>query len=149
MKRALILLAALAMVMAAGAAKAEQSAYVPAYSHIYYGDKPSKILLTTTLSIRNTDPDRNMKVNKVEYRSDKGKVLKTFVNVPVTIQPLASVRYVVPETDEAGGSGASFSVTWSADKNLNPPVIQAVMIGATANQGISFVCEAVPMPTLK
>lgn len=149
MKRALILIAALAMLTAAGAAKAEQSAYVPAYSHIYYGDKPSKILLTTTLSIRNTDPYKTLKLQKVEYRSDQGKVLKNFVMMPMTIQPLSAVRFVVPETDTKGGSGASFIITWSADAKLNKPVIQAVMIGATANQGISFVCDAVPMRRLK
>ena len=149
MKRAMILIAAIAMTLAATAAMAKQSVYVPAYSHIYYGDKPSKILLTTTLSIRNTDPARTMKLEKVEYRSDQGKMLKNFVKVPVTIQPLAAVRFVVPETDIKGGSGASFIVTWTADAQLNEPVIQAVMIGATANQGISFVCDAVSIKELK
>ncbi len=149
MKRVMILIAAIAMALAATAAMAEQSVYVPAYSHIYYGDKPSKILLTTTLSIRNTDPAKNLTLHKVEYRNGQGKLLKNFTKDPVLIQPFAAVRFVVPENDTEGGSGASFIVIWSAAGKLNKPVIQAVMIGATANQGISFICDAVAIPQLK
>ena len=33
-----------------------QAVYVPAYSHIYIGDREHPFYLTVTLSIRNTDP---------------------------------------------------------------------------------------------
>ncbi|MBU2627056.1 MAG: DUF3124 domain-containing protein, partial [Proteobacteria bacterium] len=35
-----------------------QTIYVPAYSHIYIGDRERPFLLTVTLSIRNIDPKK-------------------------------------------------------------------------------------------
>ena len=37
------------------------------------------------------------------------------------------------------GEGANFIVRWQADKMINVPIIECVMIGATGGQGISFV----------
>jgi len=37
-----------------------QTIYVPAYSHIYSGNREQPFLLTVTLSIRNIDPKHQM-----------------------------------------------------------------------------------------
>lgn len=149
MKKTLSALVCAIIILAAGQAMAEQSSgqtiYVPAYSHIYYGDKPNKFLLTTTLSIRNTDPARPLTVLKAEYRDSDGKVLRSFVDAPQVLGPLAATRFVVAESDKDGGSGACFIVHWQAAEKINPPVVQAVMIGAAANQGISFIGEGRPI----
>ncbi len=42
------------------------------------------------------------------------------------------------ESDLRGGSGANFIVKWKADVPANRPIIEAVMIGARGQQGISF-----------
>ena len=39
-----------------------QSIYVPAYSHIYSGNKERPFLLTVTLSIRNVNPKHSIKI---------------------------------------------------------------------------------------
>ncbi|MFZ5563764.1 MAG: DUF3124 domain-containing protein, partial [Thermodesulfobacteriota bacterium] len=57
---------------------------------------------------------------------------------PVTLKPLESLRYVVPERDTSGGSGANFIVEWKADKPVNPPIVESIMIGTQVQQGISF-----------
>ena len=39
-----------------------QAIYVPAYSHIYCGDRERPFLLAVTVSIRNTDPNQPIKI---------------------------------------------------------------------------------------
>jgi hypothetical protein len=52
---------------------------------------------------------------------------------------MASTRYILTESDIAGGSGANFLVKWASKTNVNPPLIEGVMIGTRSGQGISFV----------
>jgi len=57
---------------------------------------------------------------------------------PKQLKPLVSKRYIIPEGDKTGGSGANFIVVWKSDQKVNPPIIEAVMIGTHSGQGISF-----------
>jgi hypothetical protein len=115
-----------------------QLVYAPVYSHIYIGDRERQFMLAVTLSIRNTDPDDNIVITRVTYFNSKGKVLEEYLKDPVTLEGMSATRYVVHESDKAGGSGASFLVEWEASKAVNPPIIETVMIGAKTQQGISF-----------
>ena len=115
-----------------------QTVYTPAYSHIYAGNREIPILLTITISIRNIDLENSLTVDSVDYYETQGKLLERFVTAPVVLGPLQSMRFVIPEQDKAGGSGANFIVRWAADKPINAPIIEAVMIGAERQQGISF-----------
>lgn len=118
-----------------------QTVYVPLYSHIYaeerFKDKPFN--LTATLSIRNTDPKNGLRLTTVDYYDSSGKRLRSFLNEPVIIQPLGSTRYVIPESDTSGGSGAKFLVFWQSEKGITAPIIESIMIGTQLQQGISFV----------
>jgi len=118
-----------------------QSIYVPLYSQIYaddrYKDKP--FALTSTLSIRNTDPDTSFMLESVDYYDSHGKKLRSYIDRPVQIGPLASVRYTVPESNNKGGSGAKFLVRWHAEKPVSEPIVESVMIGTQMQQGISFI----------
>jgi hypothetical protein len=122
---------------------AGQLVYVPAYSHIYYGDREKQFLLTITLSIRNTDPARTITISKVDYYDSDGKPVRSYLQKPLSLKPLASTRFIVPESDHRGGSGASFIVQWQADAKVNPPLLEGVMIGASGQQGISFTSRGV------
>lgn len=115
-----------------------QTIYVPAYSHIYGGDHERPVLLTVTLSVRNTDPHHPIRITAVDYYATQGTLLKSFLGTPLVLKPLESVRYVVPEKDKAGGSGANFMVSWKSDAPVNPPIVESVMIGTQSQQGISF-----------
>ncbi|MFH1984170.1 MAG: DUF3124 domain-containing protein [Pseudomonadota bacterium] len=115
-----------------------QTVYVPAYSHIYVGSKEQPFLLTVTLSIRNVDLRRSLLVSAVDYYETQGTLIKKYLDKPITLGPLESVRYVVPQRDKAGGSGANFIVEWTSKTAVNPPLIETVMIGAESQQGISF-----------
>lgn len=115
-----------------------QTIYVPAYSHIYSGDREKQFLLTVTLSIRNIDPKHQIKITAVDYYESQGKLLKKYLDKPVTPKPLESLRYIVPQSDKTGGSGANFMVEWKSDKFVNPPIVESIMIGTQSQQGISF-----------
>jgi len=115
-----------------------QTVYVPAYSHIYSGNRESPFLLTVTLSIRNIDPKHQVEITVVDYYETQGKRLKKYLDEPRIINPLESLRYVIPESDKSGGSGANFIVEWKSGKSVNPPIVECVMIGTQTQQGVSF-----------
>jgi len=126
-----------------------QTIYVPAYSHIYSGNKETPFLLTVTLSIRNIDPKHQIKITVVDYYETQGKLLKKYLEKPVILNPLESLRYVIPERDKAGGSGANFIVEWISDKFVNPPIVESIMIGTQSQQGISFTSRGKTIITHK
>ena len=99
-----------------------QTVYVPVYSHIYPGDQEHPFYLAVTLSIRNVDPNRPITVMSVDYYDSEGKLLKSYLEHPVAMSALSSRRYIVKESDKAGGSGASFLVRWIAEGEVNVPV---------------------------
>jgi len=115
-----------------------QTIYVPVYSHIYSGNKEKPFLLTVTLSIRNIDPKHQIKITIVDYFETQGKRLKKHLDKPVILNPLESLRYIIPERDKSGGSGANFIVEWESDKFVNPPIVESIMIGTQRQQGVSF-----------
>ena len=115
-----------------------QIVYVPAYSHIYSGDREHALLLTVTVSIRNVDLKHPITITKVAYYETQGKFLRDYMDKPAELKPLESTRFIVPQRDKAGGSGANFIVEWHADEKVNAPIIESVMIGAQNQQGISF-----------
>ena len=115
-----------------------QRMYVPAYSHIYSGSKARPFLLTVTLSIRNIDPMHSIKISMVDYYGTQGKLIQKYIDKPTVLKPLESLRYIIPEKDKGGGSGANFIVEWHSDKPVNRPIIESIMIGTQSAQGISF-----------
>lgn len=119
-----------------------QTLYVPVYSHIYGGNRELPILLTATLSIRNVDVRHSVTITTVDYYGTRGEMIRKFLEQPVVLRPLESTRFVIPQKDKSGGSGANFLVEWQAAQAVNPLLVEAVMIGAEGQQGISFTSRA-------
>jgi hypothetical protein len=142
-KACIVLLVAVLVGLFPGAALAElstgQMVYAPVYSHIYSGDRERPLFLAVTLSIRNTDPRHPITVVGVDYHDSDGKRLKGYLESPVTLSPAQSTRYVVKYSDKSGGSGANFYVTWKAERPVNAPIIESIMIGTQNQLGISFI----------
>lgn len=116
-----------------------QTVYVPAYSNVFSGPKALPFNLATILSIRNTDPATALNVTRIDYYDTNGKRVRSYLNKPVTLNPLATTYVYLEEKDTAGGFGASFIVEWDAGRVMNSPIIECLMIGASSGQGISFV----------
>lgn len=147
MKKTLTVLIVLAFVLQAAYAEVKkykrQTVYVPAYSHIYVGNKVQPFDLAITLSVRNTNPDKEISVDVVDYYDSEGKLVKAFLKEPHILKPFATERYLIAESDREGGSGANFIVKWHSAQDVNAPVIEAVMIGTRSSQGISFSSRGV------
>ncbi|MCA9215919.1 MAG: DUF3124 domain-containing protein [Planctomycetales bacterium] len=114
-----------------------QVVYVPAYSHVYHGEgKP--YLLTITLSVRNTSMESDIVVKSVRYFDTKGKEVKSYLAKPVLLPALGTTEVLIDREDASGGSGANFLVEWYANQPVTEPIIEAVMIDTSSQQGISF-----------
>lgn len=138
----LLLLAPLPGLCGGPALSSGQLLYVPVYSHIYTGDKERPFNLAVTLSIRNTDTKGTLRLTAVDYYDTEGMLVRSYLDAPRELGPLASIRYVVAERDVKGGSGANFIVRWESAAPVNAPVVESVMIGAQSGQGISFTSQA-------
>lgn len=117
--------------------------YVPVYSDIYSQGKHLRFLLTSTLSIRNPSYTDTIVVNKIEYFDTRGNMVRAFIDHPIYVLPMATVEYVIDESDKSGGSGANFIVMWSAKNEYVKTVIQSVMISVSGQQGVAFSTDGV------
>ncbi len=115
-----------------------QVVYVPAYSHIYIGNAERPFFLTVTLSIRNVNRKRPVTITLVDYYETQGELVRKYIDKPVILKPLESLRYVIPEKNKEGGSGANFIVEWYSETPVNAPIIETIMISARSQQGMSF-----------
>jgi hypothetical protein len=116
--------------------------YVPAYSHIYW-EEGRGVLLSVTLSIRNTSPDDEVVVTFGGYYDTEGQIL-TEEDKPTVLEPLQTATHLVKASDERGGAGANFIVRAGSSKPQAPKLLaEAIMIGKTASGTIAFARSGV------
>lgn len=122
-----------------GAAKkvCGQVLYLPIYSNIPYFKQDIKFNLSAFVAIHNTDFNNKMKITKVLFFDNNGKLVSNYLKKDSILQPLGATNFFVPEKDE-NGTGANFIVEWYSDTLINEPLIESVMIGLSSGQGVSF-----------
>ncbi|MGE5548767.1 MAG: DUF3124 domain-containing protein [Solirubrobacterales bacterium] len=155
MRMLLALIIALFAALPAIAAEPEpasrgQTVYVPVYSHIWHGNldakgRPQELLLSSMLSIRNTDADDGLTIKSVRYYDSDGKLLREYMQTPKRLGPMASADTFVEHKDSAGGTGANFIVEWTADKPINPPVIETVNAYFFGPHSLAFTSPGKPI----
>jgi len=124
-----------------------QTLYLPIYSHIWHGEvdskgKPAKTLLSVLVSVRNTDPARAIRLTSAQYYDTDGKRIKEYVATPRSIPPMGTYELYVPTSDDSGGSGANFILSWKAEGNASAPIIEAVHANLPAGRAIVFITSA-------
>ena len=117
-----------------------ETVYVSIYSNLYIGTVKEKFQLSSLLSLRNTDPGYAITIIQADYYDTNGRKLESYINRPVKLDPLASRFYFVKPEDARGGEGANFLVKWKAERAVNQPVIEAVMLNVYNRQGVVFRC---------
>lgn len=122
-----------------------QVVYVPAYSHVFTGPRSNPYNLAITLVVRNTDPANRIMVTNIDYHDHNGKLVRSYPVPHQGVAPLATTHVHLEEQDTSGGFAPKFVVRWTAHRPVIRPVIEAVMIGATSGQGISFVSPSKPL----
>lgn len=158
MRSALMAALFCAAALAAPAAWAEQPAplskgqtlYVPVYSHISHGNldsrgKPSELLLSSMLSLRNTDLAGSVTITSARYYDTDGKMLREYLPKPLVLGPMGSAELFVEHRDKTGGSGANFVVEWKSDKPVNPPLVEVVNAYFFGTQSVAFTSPGRPI----
>jgi hypothetical protein len=112
--------------------------YVPIYSNIFTGPRKIAYQLAATLIVRNTDLTHTITVTAVDYYDSEGKLLRSYISEPLKIGPIGGTYYYLDETDKEGGGGANFVVRWQADRKVNKPIIEGIMVGGQSGRGISY-----------
>jgi hypothetical protein len=118
-----------------------QTIYVPAYSEVFFGSTNQTMDLTVTLAIHNTDLDTPIIVQSVRYFDTDGALVQDYVADPVELDPLATIGFVIPDSDTTGGWGANFIVEWGAEQAVYEPIIEALMVSSQGTHGISMISE--------
>lgn len=116
-----------------------QTVFVPAYSEIFSGTADRTTRLTVTLAIHNTDAEHPIIIESVAFYNTEGQLVRNFVEEPLVLNPLATTGFVVEDADNSGGFGANFVVNWIAETLVFEPVVEAIMINTSNQQGLSFI----------
>lgn len=115
--------------------------FVPVYSSIYHQSNRT-FDLTATLSIHNTDMNSQITLVKVDYFGTDGNLVKNFIYADLVLNPLQSKQFIIQESDKSGGTAAKFVIQWISSNKVIKPIVEAVMISTTSQQGISFKTES-------
>ena len=128
-----------------------QHLYLPIYSHIWHGEtndkgQPMKTLVSVSVSIRNTDPAKAIRITSAQYFDTDGKMLREYLPSPKTIGPMGTYEIFVPRSDDTGGSGANFVIVWKADAPASPPIVEGLHANFPVGRSIAFTTAARPIP---
>ncbi|MBU1237498.1 MAG: DUF3124 domain-containing protein [Gammaproteobacteria bacterium] len=126
-----------------------QALYLPIQSRLLYGDvangKPSEVLLSAQVSIRNTDPGVALEVGSARFHDADGKLVRNLLRRPLRIPPLGSHDLFLPRTEAAKAAGGNIIVEWSAERPINPPRVEALHSDIRSGHTLFFVTTAHPI----
>jgi len=117
-----------------------QVLYLPVYSNIPNPEMGEKYDMSAFLAIHNTDFNNIIKIIKVLFFDNDGKLVSSFLKNDTILNPLGAVNYYIPSSDQSG-TGANFIVEWTADSLVTEPLIESVMVGFKRQQGVSFISQ--------
>ena len=114
-----------------------QTIYVPAYSEMYIA-RDRTLDLAVTLTVHNTDFDHPIILTSVRYYDTQGQLLREYLAEPRQLAPLAATDFFVDANEQSGGLGTNFIVEWVAEQPVFEPIVEAIMLNTSNNQGISL-----------
>jgi hypothetical protein len=108
--------------------------------------QPMKTLVSVSVSIRNTDPVKPIRIHSAQYYDTDGKKLREYLTSPKTIGPMGTYELFVPRSDDTGGSGANFVIAWKSDTPASPPIVEGFHANLPVGRSIAFTTSARPLP---
>jgi len=120
-----------------------QTVYIPSYANVISGPPIYMVVpLRANLVIHNTDQAQTITIDRIDEYNTEGQKVGSYLTAPVILNPLGAMRVVVKESKkEAEGLGANFIIQWHADKKVNEPIIECLIIGSLGAQGFSFTTQ--------
>lgn len=116
--------------------------YLAVNPSIYDQSNTGLINLTTTVSLRNLDQNREVLLKSIDLYNTDGQIERSYLDNPILMAPLETLQLIIVHEDNTGGTGANFIFDWSTQTLGVEPQFDAVMI-STYGQGISFQFEGV------
>ncbi len=117
-----------------------QIVYVPAYSSVYHLEGRTYDL-AVTLSVHNVSLEHPIQLVRVYYYDTDGNQVRKYLDQPAVLRPLQTMQFLVKQSDISGGTGAKFIVQWISKAPVVSPIVEAVMICTSSQQGLSFSCQ--------
>jgi hypothetical protein len=118
-----------------------QLLYLPVYSNIPYQIDTIKFDMSAFIAIHNTDLDRSIRLTKVLYFNQDGKLVKDYLkNDEIILAPLATRDFYVPYEDQSG-TGANFLIEWTSDTLVNEPLIESVTACLKPNNTVAVLSQ--------
>ena len=120
-----------------------QTVYIPSYVNVMSAPPMMMVVpLRANLIIHNTDPSQAITIDRIDHYDTDGKLAYKYLEKPITLKPLAATWVIVKEPKRGDeGLGANFVVQWHAEKPMNEPIIECLMLGTLGNQGFSFTSQ--------
>jgi len=115
------------------------STFISVYAQIYIRSLNDQTGLTSTISIHNPNINDQIYIDKAVYYNTHGEAIRTYFDKPIYIDPMETLQIVIDGLDNEGGTGANFIFDWRLKSTLNEPIVEAVMVTTSSNQGLSFV----------
>ncbi|MDQ5987188.1 MAG: hypothetical protein CSYNP_02925 [Syntrophus sp. SKADARSKE-3] len=115
-----------------------QVLYMPIYSNIPCRGEKTLYDLSAFIAVHNTDLHNSIRLTKVLFFNNDGKLVSDFLAKQITLGPMAATNYYVSKTDKSG-TGANFLIEWMSDTPVSEPLIESVMVDCETNRGVSFL----------
>lgn len=81
-------------------------------------------------------------IRAVRYFDTVGKELRSLLDKPLKLSPMATTEFVIARDERAHRSGTSFLVEWKAGTNVTSPLVETLSFETSCKQGLSFVAPA-------
>lgn len=94
--------------------------------------------LSANLIIRNTDSANSIHITEINYYNSEGELIKSYLNSPKELKPMASIYFLIQTSDTSGGWGANFIVEWKSAKKVTEPLFEAIHSGVIGTHSYSF-----------
>jgi hypothetical protein len=125
-----------------------QSLYLPIHAYLLHGEtnartgRPAEAPLSAHVTIRNTDPRASLRVASARLYNTEGQLLRDFLPRAQSVPPLGTYDIYVPRSAPSVNSGTNFIIEWSAERPINPPLVEALH---SDGRGLLFVTTAHPI----
>ena len=113
-----------------------QVLYVPIYSNLPRGDK-KMFDVSAFIAIHNTDLDHRIRITKVLYFNNEGRLVKDFTPPNLRLEPLGATNFFIPQSDQSG-TGANFLVEWVSEMPVCAPLIESIMMNLETHYAFAF-----------
>lgn len=113
-----------------------QVLYVPIYSNLPRGER-KMFDVSAFIAIHNTDLDHRIRILKVLYFDNDGRLVKDFTPPNLSLAPLGATNFFIPQSDKSG-TGANFLVEWVSETPVREPLIESVMINLETHLSFAF-----------